>query len=282
MKTLSLKSQWDQLPSDGDPVIRERIWRKIRFRLGRRVRIAAVITAAAAFAGLFFGLRPHSFLPWAEPKIQTYSVTTPPGTKTRVALPDGTVIYVNAGSTLYYTSNFNVKDRDVTLDGEAYFEVEKNPRLAFRVITQNGVFSVLGTKFNVSSYAEDGIVLGALVEGSLQFEREGEARRIRPGEVLSFQKGTCTVKQTDVSQYCSWTGGRIKYDSISLRDLCRRLSRAYDMEIILTSDSLGDRTVRVSFTQDDSIATIMKTLGVILPIRVQRTGKTIYIHESSE
>ena len=279
MKNLSMKSQWESMPSDGDPAIRERIWRRIKLRLGLPLRILQVAAVAAVLSILFFSLRPHFSTPVEKASPQSFVVTTPLGTKTSLALPDGTVIIVNAGSTLSYTSDFNIKNRDVTLNGEAYFEVEKNPQIPFRVITPGGVFSVLGTKFNITSYEEDRVVMGALLEGSLRFDNNGESRQIQPGELLKSHNGVCEIEQVDALQYCSWTTGRIKYDNISLRDLCKRLSRAYHTDIILTSDNLAERRIRVSFTQDDSIDTIMKTLGVIFQFRVDRTEKAFYIYE---
>ena len=106
----------------------------------------------------------------AERPEQLFTVEAPQGTHSRISLPDGTQVWLNAGSALSYGSSFNETSREVSLSGEAYFEVARHAALPFRVEARGCTFTVLGTKFDISAYAEDPAVTAALLEGALRFE----------------------------------------------------------------------------------------------------------------
>jgi fe2+-dicitrate sensor, membrane component len=97
---------------------------------------------------------------------QFFTVEAPQGTRSHITLYDGTQVWLNAGSTMSYTSDFNNTSRDIHLSGEAYFEVAYNEKLPFRVKARGCTLTVLGTRFNVSAYDEDPTVQAALIEGS--------------------------------------------------------------------------------------------------------------------
>ena len=143
--------------------------RKIRRRRPLR-RLWLRISAAAAVLALVSTLVLH-LLPAERPE-QLFTVEAPQGTHSRISLPDGTQVWLNAGSALSYGSSFNETSREVSLSGEAYFEVARHAALPFRVEARGCTFTVLGTKFDISAYAEDPAVTAALLEGALRFESE--------------------------------------------------------------------------------------------------------------
>lgn len=253
------------------------------YRRKQRLRRAALWSAAAAsiiFAVFITGReiwKFHEGKGQAPGDVQEYIVEVPLGMNTRIALPDGTCVMVNAGSRLSYTSEFNKSTREVSLSGEAYFEVAHNGELPFKVKAGGCTVSVLGTRFDVSAYNCDGEVLTALMEGSVVFTAGDREETIRPGELATFSNGCLKVEQTDVEQYRGWTRGLIKYNDISFATLLKRLEREYNKTIILLDGSLADRNIRVSFSREDSIDTIMKVLSDILPIQVRKDGKAYYV-----
>lgn len=161
-----------------------------------------------------------------EDPVQMFSVQAPQGTNSHISLPDGSQVWLNAGSTLNYRSDFNRSSRDIGLSGEAYFEVARNAHLPFRVQARGCTFTVLGTRFNISAYDEDPDVLAALMEGSLQFESSRSTETMVPGDLITYDCRTMEAsrRQVDTDQFRSWIDGIIRYDAISLPALLRRLA----------------------------------------------------------
>ena len=245
--------------------------RKIRRRRPLR-RLWLRISAAAAVLALVSTLVLH-LLPAERPE-QLFTVKAPQGTHSRISLPDGTQVWLNAGSALSYGSSFNETSREVSLSGEAYFEVARHAALPFRVEARGCTFTVLGTKFDISAYAEDPAVTAALLEGALRFESEDKQEAMTPGDLVTYDCATATVRreQVDVRQYRAWIDGVIRYDAITLPSLLRRLAREYDVEIDLRTRRFDDTTFRISLSSAQNIKSVMRALCDILPISVSCEG----------
>ena len=228
-------------------------------------------SAAAAVLILISAFTTRHLIHTEDP-VQMFSVQAPQGTNSRISLPDGSQVWLNAGSTLNYRSDFNRSSRDIGLSGEAYFEVARNADLPFRVQARGCTFTVLGTRFNISAYDEDPDVLAALMEGSLQFESSRSTETMVPGDLITYDCRTMEAsrRQVDTDQFRSWIDGIIRYDAISLPALLRRLAREYDVKIELCTDAFDDKTFRISLTEAQDIESIMGGLCDILPISVRR------------
>ena len=163
---------------------------------------------------------------------------------------------------------------EVSLSGEAYFEVARHAALPFRVEARGCTFTVLGTKFDISAYAEDPAVTAALLEGALRFESEDKHEAMTPGDLVTYDCATATVRreQVDVRQYRAWIDGVIRYDAITLPSLLRRLAREYDVEIDLRTRRFDDTTFRISLSSAQNIKSVMRALCDILPISVSCEG----------
>jgi transmembrane sensor len=249
---------------------------RIRSLRIRFAAAAAVLMFVSAFATWYF-------VQYRTPE-QLFSVEVPLGTNSRISLPDSTLVWLNAGSTLTYSSEFNKSSRDITLSGEAYFEVAKNPGLPFKVATRNCTFTVLGTKFNITAYESDPNVLAALMEGSLRFESEREEDTMVPGDLITYDCKTRFARreQVDVEQFRAWTQGAIRYDATTLPILFKRLAREYNVQIELRTSAFDDRVFRVSLNNAENIDTIMGALCEILPISVERRGKQFYVDRKTD
>lgn len=248
------------------------------FRLrqfGRYVAAAAVL--AALFAGVYTFLLQSDNVPE-----EFYAVETANGERTRMLLPDGTSIYLNSGSTLRYSNHFNRENRQVELDGEAYFEVTKQAgEQPFAVVTKDYKVVVKGTKFNVSSYAEDPVVTTCLLEGKIDIRRGQERYSVSPGEAVQLNRetGQMSLYQTDAQQSTSWMSGDLIYDRITLRELAARLSRKYDLPIRLDEGLDGETEFRISLRNEESIESVLNALGRIIPVRPVKEGTSIVIKE---
>ncbi len=210
-----------------------------------------------------------------------FTFEAPYGEKSKMTLADGTVVWLNAGSTLKYSDRFNVRNRKVILTGEGYFEVTRKQDREFTVQTHAYDVVVKGTKFDVSAYSDDPYVTTTLLEGVVELHNDKQQIRMLPGESvrLDLASGTFTRSQVNAIQSKAWSENRIEFDNITVRELAAKLSRQYDVNIRLESGKVGDLRFRISLRNRETIGEVMTALQEIIPITVERIGKDIYIRE---
>lgn len=171
------------------------------------------------------------------------SVEAPLGSKTKLYLPDGTLVWLNAGSRMTYSQGFGVDNRKVELEGEGYFEVKRNEKIPFFVKTKDLQLQVLGTKFNFRDYPEDHEVVVSLLEGKVGLNnllREEKEAVLSPDEraVLNKANGFLTVESVTASNASQWTDGYLFFDEELLSDIAKELERSYNVKIHIANDSL--------------------------------------------
>lgn len=162
------------------------------------------------------------------------TVETPRGGQYQIDLPDGTKVWLNAASSLTYPAWFTGKERNVTLRGEAYFEVAKNKSMPFRVQANNVNVEVLGTHFNIMSYTDEHSVNTTLLEGSVKISKGNVQKIIKPGQqaVAVTQGNDIVVDETDVDEAVAWKNGNFNFNGDDIHALMRQISRWYDVNVI--------------------------------------------------
>lgn len=178
-----------------------------------------------------------------------HEVSTPNAGQYMIRLPDETKVWLNAGSTLRFPEAFNEKERVVEVTGEAYFEVAKalyqDRRIPFKVKTARQVIEVLGTVFNVNSYADEHVIKTTLVEGSIRVNFVNAANRevlLKPGQQLRYSERKAAdlpageavrldVSQVDAQFEVAWKHGFFRFHNVSLEELMRQICRWYNMEV---------------------------------------------------
>ena len=227
--------------------------RKIRRRRPLR-RLWLRISAAAAVLALVSTLVLH-LLPAERPE-QLFTVEAPQGTHSRISLPDGTQVWLNAGSALSYGSSFNETSREVSLSGEAYFEVAKNPERPFIVDMGNASIRVLGTTFSVKADKGKDQITAVLLEGSIRFESPTQQVLLAPDQQLTFIRSTnkIDIQSVNAKENLAWKDGLLKYKSIALCTLLNELEKKYEIPIHIENKKLMDPNVTVSgtFSEDTS------------------------------
>ena len=164
---------------------------------------------------------------------ESISLTTPRGGEFRVTLEDGTEVWLNAQSQLIYPETFSDAERRVQVEGEAYFHVAHNEQKPFLVETDGQLIRVLGTEFNVRSYAEDDAVQTTLVRGSIAMQPIGAGAAqllLTPGHQALFDKTEhdINVRRVDTEVVTSWREGRFVFENQTLEQIMLTLSRWYD------------------------------------------------------
>lgn len=270
-----LRRSYDSLP-DLDPSFesdKERCYGLFRARVAlavraRRRRFLKAASCAAALL-LFCGLSFYAFKRGESKAISSLSEVTieaPKGSRTKVALPDGTKVWLNAGSKIAYSQTFGLKDREVRICGEGYFEVEKDPRLPFNLVSESIKVNVLGTKFNFSDYPGDAHSTVTLLEGSvnLQSLRTGEEHLLEPDHRLTVDNrtGAVTTSQCDASEDNLWKDGILVFNGESLDLMARKLERLYDVSISIKDELVADLCFFARFnTNSESLESILENLS---------------------
>jgi transmembrane sensor len=164
------------------------------------------------------------------------TLTTPRGGKFRIQLPDGSVVWLNAASSLKYPTTFNSKERIVELRGQGYFEIATDAIRPFKVKVNDMEVQVLGTAFDIMAYAEEGTVNTTLLQGGVKVIKGKETQVLKPGQqaVAAAHNASITVQEANVNQVIAWKNDRFIFNDTDLETILREVSRWYDVQIVYT------------------------------------------------
>lgn len=244
---------------------------------------------------------------------QENEIVAKKGTKSRLLLPDGTQVWLNSDTKLVYKSDFNDSLREVSLEGEAYFDVVKNPKKPFIVHTSGISIRVLGTAFNVKSYPQESVIEATLVRGLIEVERNSEphASRIllRPNEKLTYSKplnkidgvekigGTEAITSAPVAKSkaqsieissipknltdslrmeTSWVYGKLLFEGDSFRDLAQKMERWFNVKITFKNNKVASYRFRGVFA-DENIEEALNALELTNPFKYTINGNEVLI-----
>lgn len=166
----------------------------------------------------------------ATDKLTYNTISTPRGGQYQVLLPDGSKVWLNAQSSLKFPACFTGKQRVVTLEGEAYFEIAKDKAHPFKVSVNNAVIEVLGTHFNIMGYKDEAATATTLLEGSVKITKDNITQIIVPGQQALVQR-SITVKNVNVEEAIEWKNGNFNFAHEKLEGIMRKIARWYDVDI---------------------------------------------------
>ncbi|UII24875.1 FecR domain-containing protein [Fulvivirga maritima] len=189
--------------------------------------------------------------------------TTKRGQKSKIQLPDGSVVWLNSDSELEYVKDFQ-KNREVILSGEAFFEVTKDKKHPFRVKTSALTTEVLGTSFNIKSFPKDAAVEVALVTGKVKIIEATEQKDyvLTPGFQLTLNKTDKAILKTsfDKAQIMSWKNGVIYFKDDDLAAVIRILERWYGVSIRVSGPIPDDFKVSGHYDGNDYLSNILNSI----------------------
>ncbi|MEO8253994.1 MAG: FecR domain-containing protein [Flavobacterium sp.] len=218
-----------------------------------------------------------------EPQYNT--VLVPYGKRAQLVLSDGTSVWLNSGSKLIYPTAFNSKTREVFLEGEAVFDVAHNAAKAFFVRTANNYsVQVLGTLFNVRCYSSDTEILTALLRGKVRvaytkkgfFATDTLHSDLTPGMTASFDKKQQKIetKVQDVAPFFSWRKGYYEFSKQKLPLVLEKLTRYYNVSFVMIKDINLKETYSGTFTLNDDLDKVIKTLEATTGLEFTYETKT--------
>lgn len=245
--------------------------RIVRFPGWRRVGYAAAAAAILLVGlGVYHLMRPAG-LPEKLIPVRGGEVVASPGARTKLVLPDGTLVWLNSNSKLKYAGDFNIHSREVELEGEAYFDVVKNASLPFIVHSAAINIRVLGTAFTIKSYPQDETIEATLLRGMIEIYRQDNPNTprviLKPNEKLVFSKHLSSaslpigaagaaatrpvIHAPDIAVNniplnipdsekveTSWMYNKLVFNGDSFRELAEKMERWYNVKIIFRDETL--------------------------------------------
>jgi ferric-dicitrate binding protein FerR (iron transport regulator) len=190
-------------------------------------------------------------------------IKAPAWTRAQFSLPDGTTGWLNSKSSIKYSGNFNA-DRQLSLDGEAFFDVFQDKKRPFIVHTPEINVQVMGTRFNIASYQDEKTAEVVLEEGVLVFS-DNEMKKsylMKPNDLVTYNKARkqFSTEVVQPQKYISWKDGRLVFRNDPLDVIARRLERWYNIDVELNVSSPEDIRWRATFV-DDSLEEVLKLLN---------------------
>lgn len=165
------------------------------------------------------------------------TVSTPKGGQYRIILPDGTKVWLNAASSIRFPTNFLPGERKVTISGEVYFEVAKNKHQPFRVIADQQILEVLGTKFNINAYADQQQINTTLAEGSVKLGRlkSSNYQVLKPGEqaqMKTIDENPAKISSADLEEVLAWKNDAFVFNNTPTQEVMKQMERWYNVELV--------------------------------------------------
>ena len=213
------------------------------------------------------------------------TIDVPYGKRFKLNLSDGTMVYLNSGSSFTYPVSFiDGIDREVFLSGEAFFDVSSDSLNTFKVVSTGSYVEVYGTKFNFKDYQEDNFSEVILTEGSLGVKNtisNSETIVLRPGDKakVNYAGEGVEIKEVNTMLYTSWIDGRIIFRDENINNMITKLERIYDVVIINNNDKLNNEYINATIlTETESIENVLDYLEEIYNLNYKIINNKIIIN----
>lgn len=237
-------------------------------------RVAAVLFIPTLLLAYYF------YKTGDDEVMQYMEIRTNSGMISSVILPDSSKVWLNSCGYLRYPVRFSEKRREVELQGEAYFEVEKQVNSPFIVkVEDDYAVEVLGTKFNVSAYPEDNSIETTLVEGSVRLNVNTKTKKgiqyvLRPNERGTLADGILSVNWVDPIYETGWKDGKMYFKNHSMEEVIKRLSRHYNVTFDVKNPEVLESLITAKF-ESEQLPQVMEYLRLASGIKYKIQNKDI-------
>lgn len=297
------------------PVAQQQIdqaWDKMRQQIqpAKRFHIPQWIRAAVVLIVVFgLGMLTHLGLnKTGDTEVAgVYVIDAPKGSKSQITLPDGTSVWMNAGSKLTLKTDFGQRTREIQLQGEAFFEVAHSPQKPFTVSAAEIRVHALGTSFNVKAYPEENFIETTLVEGSVRIEGTHTAQHFAPVELKPHQTVTFYKKESpkeaiaeeattlqpadnytnridkieiaervNIEKHISWKDKRWVFDGEDLDSFTKKLGRRYDVEFFFSDEELKKYKLTGTL-EEETIGELLDAIRLTIPMDYEIKQNIVYL-----
>ena len=207
------------------------------------------------------------------------TIKTPYGGQYMVILPDQSKVWLNAGSSLNYPVSFaDAKTRNVTLTGEAYFEIAKDKTHPFVVKTVKQQVEVLGTHFNINSYADEPATLTTLLEGSVSVSATSAHHILKPGEQSMLTGQGISVAPANTEEVMAWKNGYFRFNDEKIESVMRKIARWYNVEIKFEGE-VSEEEYNGKISKFKNIAEVLEMLSETNTVHFKINGRRILVNK---
>jgi len=221
-----------------------------------------------------------TFISHKTQNLNMREVRTEPGQKARLELSDGSSVILNASSVLRFPEQFQSDERDVELQGEAFFDVAEQHGSRFVIRAGDAVIQVVGTRFDVKAWPDDESIDVAVERGKVLVRSTATARQ---GVILTEGQMTSVPHGSDPSQpqnallplSTAWLHGQLLFDHTPLRDALKQIERKYGLRFSPVDSVLATRHLSATFVQDQSSTDVLKAISVALNVSLRQSGNQI-------
>jgi ferric-dicitrate binding protein FerR (iron transport regulator) len=269
-----IKDTWDSLNKPRESAAEQlALFYKNQYSKAKTSRIIWIRSLSAVAAILLIGLLVSVLIPFRSDfkqvgNLQVFSV--PLGSRSKVVLADGSIVNLNSGSELQFSSSFSASNRVVSLTGEAFFNVKTDSKHPFVVKTKDFDIRVTGTKFNVCTYSDNHFSTATLAEGiiSLKLNNNSEVIKVEPGIKFQLNRKSFghTLAEADIESEIAWKDDQFIFKNIPFPELAKRLERWYDVKLNYTDQRLQDYNFTGKFKNQETIWQVFDALKLTSPI----------------
>jgi len=200
---------------------------------------------------------------------------TPKAGEYKMILPDGTQVWLNAASSLKFSTDFNKNERRVELKGEAYFEVAHNKTLPFTVHFNNTEVEVVGTHFNINSYGKKSKT--TLIEGAIKITEGNDQKSLKPGDEAVTEAGKVDISKTETYKSIAWKEGVFYFNEDKMTDILDQVARWYNVEIIYNG-SPSTKKYNGNIRRQATLNQVLEMLNAVSGTNFKLKDRTITVN----
>jgi ferric-dicitrate binding protein FerR (iron transport regulator) len=239
--------------------------RKFSLHLHSYWKYAAVFLLAIGLSSLFFYVRSDRRYTGSGPESHFTTVFADNAQISRIILPDSSVVWLNSGTKISYNSNFALNNREIKLNGQAFFQVKKNEKIPLKVFCNDLEVRVLGTRFDVSAYPEDKSIDIVLESGRVEMFNSKNKQfhyKMKPGEMVRYDpvSGGLLRENVDPGLFTSWKKGILIFRNDPMTEVISKLQRKYDVDIEVRQPEIYS-SIFTATIKNETLEEIIKSIS---------------------
>jgi ferric-dicitrate binding protein FerR (iron transport regulator) len=245
---------------------------KVKHLFVTLLRASAILLIPLFSAAFYFYLNQHSYS-------GLLTLSTQKGEQTSVILPDGSRVWLNVDTKLYYPVDFGVKSRNIELEGEAYFEVEKDEKLPFKVTSGNVITKAIGTKFIISAYPEQSHIKSSLVDGAVEVEYNQKRTILKMGQQLVYykDKSCISILSFEKKYELAWKNSQLTFWITPFSEVIGELEKWYNVNIEYNPELFEFETLTVRFGHYETLENVLQVMAKVHDFKYSIKDKHIII-----
>lgn len=212
---------------------------------------------------------------------QNFTVLAEKGQRAFITLPDSTKVWLNSDTKISYPADYGLKERNVTLVGEAYFEVAKNPDKRFIVEAKGMQVEALGTSFNVNAYQNDNKIIASLFSGSVRVSYDRHVAILKPHESVKvdlLNRSFSRYKDESMQNIALWRKNEITFDGEPLEEITHIMSRLYNTTICIEDESLK-KVCYIGTIRNNNLENFIDIINLTTPVVYENKGDTVFLRK---